>query len=56
MITQMANYIRADFEEWSGGFPPESTAQIWVYALLASPADVSEDSVVRFLTEWLAEQ
>jgi len=46
-------WIKADFEEWSGGFPPESDDQITVYVENTLPADVDESAARQFLREWM---
>jgi hypothetical protein len=55
MEKALANYLRTDFENWSGGFPPDSLDQIWTYALLAAPSEMAEDEVAEVLKQWLFE-
>jgi hypothetical protein len=45
--------IREDFLTWSGGFPPESNAQIAVFVETAIPADADPDFVRQVLTAWM---
>jgi hypothetical protein len=55
MDDQTANAIRADFEEWSGGFAPESDHQITVYIDYAAPFDMDDEEVRRLLRAWMCE-
>ena len=55
MDSQTANTIRADFGEWSGGFPPESKYQITVYIDYAGSSDMDPEEVRRVLTAWMFE-
>jgi hypothetical protein len=56
METQAAKAIREDFLTWSGGFPPESDQQIWVYVEAARPSDTPAEEVTRLLLDWMAEE
>jgi hypothetical protein len=47
--------LRADFESWSGGFPPDSMDQIWSYAMSSRPADFEEEEAVAVLKGVLEE-
>ncbi len=47
--------IREDFLVWSGGFPPESDAQITVFVETAIPADADPDVVRQILAAWMNE-
>jgi len=40
---------------WSGGFPPESDAQITVFVETAIPADADPDVVRQILAAWMNE-
>jgi len=48
--------IRADFEIWSGGFPPESVSQIHSYCGAARPKDSDYDEVFAILRMWMDEE
>ena len=43
--------LLADFEDWSGGFPPEECTlrQIESYLRSSSPADINHDAATEFL-------
>jgi len=47
--------IRNDFEQWSGGFPPDSIDQIYIYAIFGSSSEIPDDEVVESLMSWLCE-
>lgn len=47
--------IRADYLVWSGGFPPESTRDIFVYVEAARPIGSDPDAVALLLKRWLDE-
>ena len=47
--------VREDFLTWSGGFPPESDAQIAVFVEAAIPADADPEVVRQFLAAWMNE-
>ena len=47
--------IREDFLAWSGGFPPESEAQISSYVDTAMPMDADPVAVRQFLTAWMSD-
>lgn len=49
----LQKWIKADFEEWSGGFPPESYYQITVYVENTMPADADEAAVRKFILQWM---
>jgi hypothetical protein len=55
MSHALADVIRSDFLEWSGGFPPESTYEVYVYVELARPRHMNEDDVREFLLGWMNE-
>jgi hypothetical protein len=50
---QNSDSIREDFLAWSGGFPPESEAQISSYVKTAMPADADPVAVRQLLTAWM---
>jgi hypothetical protein len=52
-IEELEALIKRDFEEWSGGFPPESPEQIQVYVDAARPGDTDEDAVRSILRTWM---
>ncbi len=53
MDAQTAATIMEDFLVWSGGFPPESDQQIFVYAHAASPVDADPEDVRAVLRDWM---
>lgn len=55
MDEQTINAIKEDFSTWSGGFPPESDAQITVYIDYASSKDWDDDKVRELLRDWMQE-
>ncbi len=46
--------LRDDFEEWSGGFPPESDRQIFVFVEYAMSTEFGDQFVRDYLREWMA--
>jgi hypothetical protein len=48
--------LREDFEEWSGGFPPESQSQIEEYAKTSLAVNFAEDYAKFILARWMAEE
>ena len=55
MDEQTSKAIREDFLTWSGGFPPESDHQIFVYVEAARPKDSDEEEVREMLKAWMQE-
>jgi len=55
MDKQAAEAIKADFLEWSGGFPPESEEQVFIYVQYAAPSDVDEEELLALLRTWMQE-
>ena len=53
MDQQTAQAIQADFRAWSGGFPPESEQQIYVYVDVAAPGDTDGQEVRDVLRAWM---
>ena len=53
MDEQTTRAIREDFLTWSGGFPPESDDQIYVYVDAAAPKDSDENEVRKMLRDWM---
>lgn len=47
--------IHEDFLTWSGGFPPESDAQIAMFVETAISADADPEVVRQFLAVWMNE-
>jgi hypothetical protein len=45
--------IRKDFEEWSGGFPPDSLAQIDAYVESSSPIHLCASEARESLIRWM---
>ncbi len=52
---QAAESLKVDFLEWSGGFPPDSEQQIFVYVEYAAPNNVDEADVLSLLRTWMNE-
>jgi hypothetical protein len=48
--------LKANFLEWSGGFPPESPAQVTVYIDYAMSAHEDPDVARDVLLEWMQEE
>ncbi len=55
MDQKLEQAIRNDFSVWSGGFPPESEQQVWVYVETARAADTDAVTVTRLLLDWIDE-
>lgn len=53
---QAGEAIRADFLEWSGGFPPDSAEQVTVYVDYAAPGDAEPAFVREVLMAWMREE
>jgi hypothetical protein len=45
--------VRSDFEDWSGGFPPESEQQIYVYITTAISDEFDDSFVLDALRSWM---
>jgi hypothetical protein len=57
MVEQQAvAELKKDFQEWSGGFPPESPEQVTIYVDYASHADSDQEFVRRTLTDWMQQE
>lgn len=52
---QTATEIKAHFERWSGGFPPDSDDQITVYIDYAREDDADAEDVRDILKTWMRE-
>lgn len=48
--------LRSDFEDWSGGFPPESDQQIYVYVTHALSSDFDEQFALKVLRKWMEDE
>ena len=48
--------IQRDFEEWSGGFPPESEWQITVYLDYALNVEIDREVALSVLQSWASEE
>ncbi len=55
MNAQTAKAIRSHFEVWSGGSPPESDHEIFVYVEAACPFDADWKEVWDLLKVWMRE-
>ncbi len=53
MDSQMANTIKQDFLAWSGGFPPESDDQIYVYIETAKRPEIDDEELRALLQTWM---
>jgi hypothetical protein len=45
--------IKEDFLAWSGGFPPDSEDQIFLYVEFASPQSIDQRDARAFLLDWM---
>lgn len=52
MATNKWTELEEDFENWSGGFPPESEYQVIVYVDYANPVRGRADQVREYLMNW----
>lgn len=49
--------IRADFQEWSGGWlPHEAGDEVELYLEVAYPSDLDQEEVEAYMTEWANEE
>ena len=55
MDGRTASEIKRHFRAWSGGFPPESDDQIYVYIDAANPDDVPDVELWDLLRTWMNE-
>lgn len=54
MDTNLTNAVRRDFLSWTGGFPPDSEQQIFIYLEYACEIAVADaDEVRAFLRKWM---
>jgi hypothetical protein len=57
MDTKTAQAVKEDFLAWSGGFPPDSEQQIFVYIEYAHGANTDDVYDVRtMLRNWMQEE
>lgn len=56
MDANTANAVKEDFLAWSGGFPPDSDQDVFVYVEYARPTDTDAIEVSRMLTGWMQEE
>jgi hypothetical protein len=56
MNEQNAAAIKADFAEWSGGFPPESPEQVTVYIDYACPNTADSTLIREILLAWMQQE
>lgn len=54
MTDPMIEELKEDFMRWSGGFPPDSTQQIFTYVELAASIDLDPNQVWIALLDWMA--
>jgi hypothetical protein len=55
MNEQCIRSLKEDFLEWSGGTPPDSEEQIFIYLEFAGPSNVEDDFTRKVLREWMDE-
>ena len=55
MDARTASEIERHFLTWSGGFPPESDYQIYVYIDAAKPVDIADAELWDLLRTWMNE-
>jgi hypothetical protein len=55
MKIEFEKFVKKDFQEWSGGFPPELAAQIRVYLDYAMSNDLDPSKVELLLSDWMME-
>ncbi|MCL4207922.1 MAG: hypothetical protein KJ000_36005 [Pirellulaceae bacterium] len=53
MNQQLRQAIRENFLVWSGGFPPQSSQEVWVYVETARPFDTDANAVTTLLFDWM---
>ena len=51
-----ANSVKEDFLAWSGGSPPDSDQEIFVYVEYARPRGTDAIEVSHMLTEWMQQE
>lgn len=52
MDSDLAERLKKDFREWSGGFPPESDEKITVYLDYALPDGIDKEEAREVLEDW----
>jgi hypothetical protein len=55
MDTKTANTVKENFLAWSGGFPPDSEQQIFIYMEYAYGTEADADDVREMLRNWMQE-
>ena len=55
MDERTTHEIKKHFRIWSGGFPPESDHQIYVYIDAAKTVDVPDEELWDLLRTWMNE-
>jgi hypothetical protein len=53
MDEQTAEAIVTDFKEWSGGIPPDSEQEIFIYVEFARPEATNAAEVTKVLSDWM---
>jgi hypothetical protein len=56
MDAETVKAVIADFETWSGGFPPDSSQEIFVYVEYARDLRLDPNEVTKVLRDWMAEE
>ena len=56
MDAKTAKAVIEDFETWSGGFPPESSQEIFVYVEYACDRRLDGVAVTCLLRDWMDEE
>ena len=56
MDPQTAEAVKRDFLAWSGGCPPDSDQQIFVYVEYALSIDIDAIEVSNMLKDWMQEE
>ncbi len=55
MDAHTTNSFKEDFQAWSGGFPPDSEQQIFIYMEYAYGTEADADEVREMLRKWMQE-
>lgn len=53
MTPEQIESLKSHFQEWSGGFPPESPDQVTVYVDYARDSDLDPDETREVLLGWM---
>lgn len=54
-MDSLEEMIRRDYQAWSGGFPPETQDQIFLYLEYAASTDAPQEKVREILYEWVVQ-